>query len=116
MDVKMTIIRKRDLIRSVRNRWRGQYQREIADHTSPRHADRSRVDDALFKLNVETCSEADIDVVIGVKGWVANPCDFCDRNVDVLIELGHEPDYEARYVDICGECLQKATDILNSAQ
>lgn len=110
------VIIKRDLIRSVRNRWREQYQRDIADRTSPRHADRARVDDALYRLDAETCSEADVDAAIGVSGWAANRCDFCDRNVDVLIQLGQEPDYEARYIEICADCLGEATNILNSAQ
>lgn len=110
----MTVIHKRDLIRSVRNRWRKQYQQSIADRTSPYHVSRAGIDDALYKLDVETCSEADVDKAIGVSGWVANECNFCDRNMDVLIRLGEEPDYEARYVEICSDCLSKASDVLRS--
>ena len=112
----MTVIRKRDLIRGVRNRWRKQYQRQIADRTDPLHNNSARVDDALFRLDVEACSESDVDAAIGVAGWVANRCDFCDRDMDALIQLGQEPDYEARYVDICSACLSKASDSLNVAR
>lgn len=107
----MRVVTKRELIKGVRNSWREQYQREICDLTNPRHHDRAAVDDALFRLDTDTCSEADVDAVIGVKGWVRNECDECHRDMDTLVRIGPEPDFDVRYLDLCADCISAASKL-----
>jgi hypothetical protein len=43
--------------------------------------------------------------VIGTGGWAKNECSECGTDCAVLMHIGDEPDYEARYVELCAGCL-----------
>jgi hypothetical protein len=38
-------------------------------------------------------------------------CDACGKDVDAIMRIGDEPDYEARYIDLCVDCLSHAAAI-----
>lgn len=59
---------------------------------------------ALAKL-VAPIQAADVDRIIGNTSWTDCPCDLCKKTSEVLIRVGDEPDYEARWLDICPACI-----------
>lgn len=114
-----TVIHKRDLILGVRDRWNEQYKTYDPmqvigprDHAEPVSVIRKR----LSKLDLETCSEADVDKAIGVTEWAANKCDECGGNFETTIQVGNMPDYEARWVTLCAKCLSDAMKLLKSTE
>lgn len=98
---------KRALIATVAERWKEQYW-------SPRgwkftHAGPNRM--AIYKRLVAlspNATEADVIEAMGLgsrNGWIENRCDHCDRDVDVTVRLGDEPDDESSTAYVCRECL-----------
>jgi len=54
-------------------------------------------------------------MIIGNCGWTKNACDVCDRQFSALIRIGDEPDYDARWQDLCVDCLTSALETLKAA-
>jgi hypothetical protein len=84
----METVRRRDVIRSVRDRWTAQY-----GHYHEKDDDEKTK--ALAALDLETCSAAAVVAVLGTS-WVENECDECQKDVPVLMRFGEEPDYDNR--------------------
>jgi hypothetical protein len=102
------VITKRDVIRGVRARWNEQYARYRDDETLNPVGGRVAVGTVrarLAALDLETCTGADIDAAIGAPRWAENRCDECDKDVDRLVRIGDEPDYDARWRDVCPDCI-----------
>ena len=114
------LIEKRDVIRTVRDRWNNQYRGYQDDYMLGYKSDKKSVGDirrGLEALDLETCTEKDINNVIGPNtNWASIDCDGCGKNVDLAVRLGQEPDYEARWQDICPDCLSSALKFLKKAQ
>lgn len=49
----------------------------------------------------------DVDRVIGNNYWTSLTCDECRSNVEVVIRVGEEPDYESNTAYICLPCISK---------
>lgn len=107
---------RRDIIRNARQTWNEQYRRypdeKVVGWSKTRTAESIRT--ALENLDLETCSSTDIDAAIATTGWADNKCDTCGKNCAVVLRLGEEPDYEARWWDICADCLMEAGEFLAS--
>lgn len=116
--MQMTLIHRRDVIRSARQRWLEQYKDRQRGQALGWDAGRTfgSARDAMEKLDPETCSPADIDEAIEVKGWADNDCDECGKSFPVILRLGNEPDYEARWWSLCLGCLKLAVAILSAAE
>lgn len=112
--MNITVIQSRDIIRGVRDRWKRQYKHYADDYrvgwgeSLTAGEIRSRLD----ALDLETCSKADVDVALQTAHWASNDCDLCEKDVETTIRIGDEPDYVARWVDLCPECLAKAAKTL----
>lgn len=104
----MKVIHKRDIIRDIPRNWMRTYAKHEGDCTWNRDKTFEMIRTELQSLDVETCSPADIDRVIGTSGWADNKCDECGLDSPVVVQIGDEPDYEARWVDLCPACLAKA--------
>mgnify|MGYP001587518420 CR=1 FL=1 len=39
-------------------------------------------------------------------------CDECGCDVDLVVQLGEEPDCESNTANVCRECIQKAVDLV----
>ncbi len=104
------VIQRRDVIREARQTWLNQY-RDYSDEQALGWVGRTAGDvrQALRALDLETCSQADIDNAIGTSGWAANSCDECGGDFPVLLRLGQEPDYDNRWWVLCAGCLAKAS-------
>lgn len=59
---------------------------------------------ALRALDLETCSATDVNGIIG-RAWAELECDHCGKQVEVVAAFGDEPDHDARWQELCAECL-----------
>lgn len=104
-------IYKRDIILNVRHRWLEQYA-GYEDHRvvgwCPKTA--SQIRKELAALDLTSCTSEDIDNAVGSAGWAKNECDGCEGDFPVTIQIGDEPDYEARWQNLCPACLVELAD------
>jgi hypothetical protein len=111
----MRKITERDMIREVREKHTRQYgawSRDSTVYPLEGPVQIGTIRDRLKALDLETCSAADVDKAIGRSGWAELKCDACDTPVKKIVRIGAEPDYEARWQDLCRECLIKALKII----
>jgi hypothetical protein len=67
--------------------------------------------DAINALNPETATPADIERTMN-SSWSENRCDECQKDFDTLVQIGQEPDYDARWLCLCGGCLHRSMEML----
>jgi hypothetical protein len=96
---KMKVITKQQLIDTVTEKWK----REYGECNSEKH---NKIYSKLCAL--ENPTEEQIAEVIGNSTWTRNDCTECGNDVDVIVEIGEEPDYRSNTAWLCLECLQKA--------
>ena len=99
---------RRDIIRGVRDAWNRQYADWDGSYRFPDGCTVAEIRRGLEALDLETCSVEDVKAAMGTGGWVSNQCDACGQDFPVLLEIGDEPDYEARWLDLCEGCLETA--------
>lgn len=99
----------RDEMRRVAERFLRQHQRDL---DSPAYWDRDKggrtkrqIYEGLVALDVETCTLDDVVAAGLSSSWVTEDCDICNRTQKLWFEIGEEPDYEARYLDLCAPCI-----------
>jgi len=64
--------------------------------------------DALSALDLETCSAGDMAAIIGNPSWARLECDHCETDVEAVVRIGSEPDDDARWQDLCKNCISEA--------
>jgi hypothetical protein len=109
MDAKL--FTTRDKIRGVAAAWEKAYgpnERRPGWYSSGISDDREATFRKLKELDKETASADEVATIIGNKSWTQLSCDSCGDYVDRIVEIGQEPDYESRTVDICYPCFSKA--------
>lgn len=65
----------------------------------------------LKKLDAETVTVEEVEALIGSNGWTRRSCDECERDVDVVVEVGDHPKYDNSVARMCIDCLNKATNL-----
>jgi len=100
------IITTRDMIRGVAERWRDQYWNT---HNKKFIDIRAQLD----ALNDETATLADVVAIIGNDSWTKVRCDECSQEVDWVVQVGEDPDYESHTVTVCRSCLNKIVAYVN---
>lgn len=100
----MKIITKQGLASGAAERWKGHYQSQIWFNES---SDKREIHKALVALG-ENPLPCDVDKVIGNNSWTYLSCDECSKEVEVVVQLGEEPNYESATAQICFPCLKKA--------
>lgn len=52
----------------------------------------------------------DVDRVIGNRSWTSLPtCGGCGKDgLEIVVQVGEDPDYESRTAYLCGPCLREA--------
>jgi hypothetical protein len=109
----MRSITLREVIKGVPARFSEQYGRqmdEIAAHASPPSTYRDLIS-RLNALDTETATPEDIAAIIGNPSWAQLECDECGRDREHLVRVGDEPDYDARWQDLCADCLLAAFEM-----
>jgi hypothetical protein len=107
----MKIITSQYLARCVAQEWKGRYLlpngrwgETLSGSSEVKYLD-------LLSLG-ENPTPEDISKVIGNSSWTDLSCDECGNNVDRVIHLGEEQDYDSRTVLICGTCLERASGLM----
>lgn len=120
--MSMELLHKRDIIRLARDAWIKQYSTFAGSHQFPFQIKARRgetvadIRKRLAALDLETCSESDVDSAIGTTGWARLECDECGLSCDMLIHIGEVPDYDARWRDLCADCISEASKMLATAK
>lgn len=57
-------------------------------------------------------SKQDVDEIIQNTSWTRLQCDECQREVETIVRLGEEPDYESSTARICPDCLRQAISLI----
>jgi hypothetical protein len=99
----MEIIYKRDLIKTVAKRWYEQYREDYMNVLTK-----------LSKIDLEIATEQQIIDIIGNSTWTSIRCDECNKEVDIAIQLGEEPNYESATALICIDCLKKSIKLFKN--
>lgn len=66
---------------------------------------------AVSSLDPDTATPADVARVMN-EHHVENRCDECEQDFDTLVQIGQEPDYDARWLCLCEGCLKSAASLL----
>lgn len=105
----MIKILKKDKINNIADRWKRAYflngKWEYGE---------DKVDIYNKLLNINPLTESVINEIIGNKSWTNNVCNECGEDVNVLIQIGQDPDYESATACICLNCLNKAVKLAAS--
>ena len=97
---------RREVIQDVPARFEKQYGRDRDGYSWRGNVSLGDMIDALNALDTSTCSANEINAIIGNSSWTELDCDICDRrDCEVVAEIGEEPNYEARWLNICPSCL-----------
>lgn len=70
--------------------------------------------DRISSLNPSTCTVEQFNTALGNTSWTDLKCDECGNNVDMLVQVGQEPDYESSTANVCVKCLRKAVCWIDS--
>ena len=108
---KPVVITERDMIRGVPARFNEQYRAYLdGEETRPLGWDPCYIAAKLEKLDLETATVEDIDVIIGTGGWAAQRCNGCEQLAASAVIVGDVPDFESATATLCGPCLKEAYD------
>ena len=102
----MRVITKSWLIADVANQWKNQYFTRGRGWLTYRGE--ARVTWQRLKELPPTATEDDVAAIIGNRSWTRSECDECGEDVQILVQLGEEPNWESATAEICVSCLRKA--------
>jgi hypothetical protein len=101
----MKLITKRDIIKSIPGKWEEQYLYGLDFFDTDEDIENEElIYNEIMKLDIDTCSEKEINDIIGNDSWSSLECSECGKRVDTLVEL--VDNYESEY-NICLDCLEK---------
>lgn len=102
----MRLLLAKDVAVAAIARWRKQYPDRGRDHTYG--FDCAGVRERLSALRPDP-TVAEIKTAFGQhKDWAENRCDECGRDRPELVLIGEEPEYEARWQELCPDCVKAA--------
>lgn len=91
--------------------WRRQYCTGKATYAG----DALRIWSSLLALGAAPEPD-EVDYIIGNKSWTACTCNECRRDVDAVVRVGDEPDYESSTAWLCSDCITKAAVMITTAE
>lgn len=96
----MELILKADIVADAPDAWARQYE----------DGDKQKrfITGRLAALKFHDFTAKDVDDIIGNTSWTRCECDVCGEDRPALVRVGDAPDCDARWVDICHECISKA--------
>lgn len=106
----IAVISRKAICAAVPARWAEQYKRDVYG------SDKAKITQGLKDLAPHELTPERINAVIGNTSWTENRCDVCGEDCEHLLRIGDEPDYEARWQDVCSWCLEKAVETLDATQ
>lgn len=114
----MKLIHKRMLIANVAANWKNQYCARNPLVLKNGGWMQGGLDyEGIYNRLVALPSKAteeQVTAIIGNGGWTRNVCDQCKRDVEIVVEVGQEPDYESATARLCAQCLQDALALISA--
>lgn len=111
----MKLITQRQLIQKVAARWREQYEpfKDESPLFSVRQGlqvarSKKQISEELDALDGDTATAEQVNEIIGNKSWTRQTCDECRNEVDAVLQVGQEPDYESSTAHLCKNCVADA--------
>lgn len=104
----MRIITVRDRVRGVTAAWYEAYKDEIDSQSQSATINgktKTQIYYELRDLLPDVASADDVAAIIGNRSWTRLTCNECGRDVEVVIEVGEEPDYESCTAWLCKNCV-----------
>ncbi len=96
------------LIRTVPKRFVEQYKSYPRDHRFPQGKSVGEIEAAV------TAAGDDLAAIKAIlPHWCKHPCDECGEDHDVLVHFGEAPDYDAKWQDLCVNCLNEAVALIS---
>lgn len=111
----MRLITRLSEAAKVENRWYQTYAKtestwESASVWTSDKRTKRQIHEILLSLG-NSPSADDVNAAIGNTSWTDCRCDECGKQVEQLVQLGQEPDYESATANICFPCLKKAVKL-----
>ena len=106
----MHIVTKATRARGVAARWKKAYYYG-GEWRKTAFGPTKKVYDQLVAAG-ENITPEQVNATIGNESWTQNVCTECDRDVEITVHFGEEPDYDAVWADVCPRCLRKALALL----
>lgn len=102
----MRLIKRKELVRGVIDNWRAAYYN--GRNGTWKHGDDKRVIYEKLVALGPSASADEVDAAIGNGSWTSCRCDECDTEVEAVIQVGQEPDYESATAKLCLDCVKNA--------
>lgn len=99
-------------VKNVAEAWKASYYR--AHHWISIFSGSSEVIYKRLKELSETATAKDVEDIIGNSSWTSLTCHECDNSVDIVIQVGENPDWGSSTAQICPNCLRKALALSES--
>jgi hypothetical protein len=104
----MELITKKTILANLVERYKNQYPKNVQFFDGTFSAD------LLKKLEDEKeLTEQKANAILN-DSWTRNKCHECQQDVDAVVQIGDEPDYESHTANICLPCLLKAVDLIKT--
>lgn len=104
MGAVISTMTKRDKIKGVIDAYDRQYREHYGEPYLANHRDPYETYCALKRLNLDTCTEKDVEAAIGNPTWTKLECDHCGKDSPALTTF--EGEYGS--FSVCEACLTNA--------
>lgn len=102
--------------REAAKKWKFQYKDSNANEWRNRNGhDREKTYRQLVELGTSPDPDA-VDEIIGNPTWTDVKCDQCGAYVDMVVQVGQEPDYDSATCELCVSCINNAFELANMVQ
>lgn len=98
----MKITTRRQLIQGIAARWLSRYAPFSKWHG------KEEIYKKLVLLDGDTATCEDVNSAIGNSSWTDLRCDECHKEVDAVIQVGEELDYDSATCSLCRDCVEAA--------
>lgn len=109
------IVTDRDMIRSVAEDFKEQYQLEGGHWSAMFFTPGDVVYNRLMALDLETCTAEDVHRVMGA-GWLVVNCQSCGNDATELHVRFEHPDIEDKACWLCPDCIGAAFNMVRAVK
>ena len=103
----MKLRKKSELIESVVERYQRKFFFAFEREGGSYYKDR-------YELLKTTITEKEINDILGNSHWTENKCSECGKDVEVVVQVGQEPDYDSLTAYLCFSCIEKAGTLIKN--
>ena len=112
----MNLLTRQSQADNILHEWKSQYYDKDNKkwiYPSP-HSNKEEIYNKLKDVQSKVGLTAEsVNNIIGNQSWTNCRCGECGANVDSVIHLGEEPDYDSYTFYVCKDCLIKALGLIN---